>query len=79
MSEELLCGSCEQPKSKLYPYKSKLVGAQLFMCKSCLASKYEPRWTIIMAARTYGATSVQKYIKGHLYVGEPIKASEIIK
>lgn len=76
--EELLCSSCERQKQKLYPVKSNLIGAQLYMCQSCLDKGYEPRWAIILAAQKFGMAQVRPYIVKRMYEGEQIHAYEII-
>jgi len=50
----------------------------LFMCQSCIDSKFEPRWVIILGGRQNGAESVRDYIVKRRYVGRPISAEEVI-
>jgi hypothetical protein len=76
--DELLCSSCERQKEKLYPIKSALIGAQLYMCQSCLDQGFEPRWAIILAAQKFGMKQVTPYIVKRKYEGEQIHAYEII-
>jgi hypothetical protein len=48
------------------------------MCETCITSKFEPRWTIILSGRQYGHEVVKEYITKKKYVGEDIKASELL-
>lgn len=75
----MLCYSCDQPKNELVPKKSKLLGGiNLLLCSKCITGKYEPRWVIIMAGRTYGPDYVKEYIKNSRYIGKEISASELM-
>ncbi len=77
--DEVVCSSCDQPKAQLFAQKSKLVAnATLFMCQSCLDKGYEPRWAIILAGRTMGVGAIRPYIVNNLYLGDQIKAKEVI-
>jgi hypothetical protein len=74
------CSSCDQPKAELHPKKSSLLtGMTLYMCKSCIDSKYEPRWIIILAGRKNGPDAVRDFIVKNRYVGKTITAEEVIK
>jgi hypothetical protein len=44
----------------------------------CIDSKYEPRWVIIMAGRTYGIEKVKDFILKRRYVGNEIFATDLI-
>jgi hypothetical protein len=48
------------------------------MCQTCVDSKFEPRWTIILSARKNGPEFVRDFIVKRRYVGEEIKATELI-
>jgi hypothetical protein len=73
------CYSCGKQKNELHPRKSDIiVGVALFMCQTCIDSKFEPRWVIILAGRQNGAESVRDYIIKRRYVGETISAEELI-
>ena len=75
----MLCFSCEKQKDQLQPCKSSILeGVNLFMCQSCIDSKFEPRWVIILGGRQNGAESVRDYIVKRRYVGRPISAEEVI-
>lgn len=48
------------------------------MCESCISSKFEPRWAIILSGRQNGADSVREFILKRRYVGDEISASELL-
>ena len=52
--EKILCYCCNKTKNKLSLKKSVLIPINLFMCETCIASKLEPRWVIILAGRQLG-------------------------
>jgi len=76
--EKILCYSCNRTKNKLNLKKSVLMPINLFMCQTCVEQKYEPRWVIILAGRQYGAETVKEFIVKRRYLGEEIKASELL-
>lgn len=80
MARELVCQSCDQQKLTLRKVKSSLMSTmEIIMCGSCIANKYEPRYLVILAARTVGFESnVRKVINDRLYLGEQIPASDIL-
>jgi hypothetical protein len=80
MSRELVCQSCGAQKMSLRKVKSSLITTvELIMCNSCVISKYEPRFIVILAARTVGiGDSVRKIINDRRYLGEEIPASDIL-
>jgi hypothetical protein len=47
------------------------------MCETCIASKYEPRWAVILAGRQQGSEAVREYILKKRYEGTEISASEL--
>lgn len=53
-------------------------GIQLFMCQTCIDSKFEPRWVIILGGRQKGPQVVREYIVKRLYIGKTITAEELI-
>ena len=76
----MLCSSCDKQKAELFPKKSALLkGTTLYMCRTCIEAKMEPRWIIILAGRRDGSDSVREYIVKNRYVGTPIRAEEIIR
>jgi hypothetical protein len=74
------CSSCDQPKQKLFPKESSLIrGVTLYLCRTCIDKKMEPRWTIILAGRRDGPDSVRDFIVKQRYLGKKIEAEEIIR
>lgn len=80
MSEnDALCTVCQQQKNELSPSKSKLLpNLTLLRCNECVRGQKEPRFAVMMAAATKGNLAVEFWIKGHRYVGEEIKLSDIM-
>jgi len=75
----MLCYSCKKQKNQLHPSESKLLkGQQLLMCQTCIDSKFEPRWVIVMAGRQFGAEFVKDYVIKRRYVGNIILADELL-
>lgn len=50
----------------------------LYLCDGCSRAKMEPRFLIILYGRSNGAESVADYIKNHRYIGDEIRAKELI-
>lgn len=76
--EKVLCYSCNKTKNKLNVKRSSLFQINLLMCETCVNSKFEPRWAIILAGRQHGAESVREFILKKRYIGEEISASELL-
>jgi hypothetical protein len=76
--EKILCYSCNKTKNQLSVKKSMLMPISLLMCETCISSKYEPRWLVIVAGRQNGAESVRDFILKKRYVGTDISASELL-
>jgi hypothetical protein len=76
--EKILCYSCNKSKNKLSVKFSSLLPISLLMCETCISSKFEPRWVIILSGRQNGAESVRDFILKRKYVGSEITASELI-
>lgn len=75
----MLCQSCNKSKNQLHHVKSRiLIEISLNMCQSCIDSGYEPRWVVILAARSLGSDAVRSYIVDKRYVGPTITGVEII-
>ena len=75
----MLCYSCGKQKNDLISKKSSLLhGINLFMCQTCIEGKFEPRWVIILAARSNDPNYVRDYIVKRRYVGNEISGSELI-
>jgi hypothetical protein len=76
--EKILCYSCNKTKNKLNAKKSVLLPISLLMCETCITSKFEPRWLVILAGRQNGAESVREFILKKKYIGNDISASELL-
>jgi hypothetical protein len=75
----MLCQSCNKSKNQLYNVRSHIMNdISLKICQTCIDNKFEPRWIIILAARSYGPDSVKNYIAQKRYVGEVITGVEIV-
>jgi len=76
--EKILCYSCNKSKNKLNVKKSSLIPINLFMCETCITSKFEPRWVVILAGRQLGSDAVKEFIVKKRYCGNDISASELL-
>jgi hypothetical protein len=76
--EKILCYSCNKSKNKLNVKKSTLLPINLLMCETCITSKVEPRWVIILAGRQSGPEYVRDFVLKKRYVGNDISASELL-
>ncbi len=76
--EKILCYSCNKSKNKLEVKKSSLLPINLLICESCITSKFEPRWVIILAGRSNGSDHVKEFIIKKRYLGNEITASELL-
>ncbi len=76
--EKILCYSCNKSKNKLDVKKSSLLPINLLMCETCVTSKLEPRWVIILAGRSNGVDHVKEYIQKRRYIGNEVSASELL-
>lgn len=76
--DKILCYSCSKSKHKLNAKKSSLLPINLLMCESCINSKYEPRWVVILAGRSIGADHVREFVLKKRYIGNEISASELL-
>jgi hypothetical protein len=73
------CFSCGKQKNQLSPKKSDILnGVTLLMCQTCIESKLEPRWVIVLGGRQNGTDSVRDYIIKRRYIGRVIDAEELI-
>ena len=75
--EKILCYSCNKTKNKLSVRKSVLIPINLLMCETCILSKFEPRWVIILSGRQLGPEAVKEFIIKKRYIGTDIAASEL--
>ena len=76
--EKILCYSCNKSKHKLNAKKSALLPINLLMCETCISSKLEPRWVVILAGRQNGADVVKDHVLKKRYIGNDISASELL-
>ena len=76
--EKILCYCCNKTKNKLTVRKSILIPINLLMCETCITSKFEPRWVVILAGRQLGSDAVKEFIIKKRYCGNDIAASELL-
>ena len=76
--DKILCYSCNKSKNQLNAKKSALIPINLLMCETCIASKLEPRWVIILAGRQFGSDHVKEFVVKRRYIGDPILADELL-
>ncbi len=76
--DKILCYSCNKTKNKLNAKKSVLLPINLLMCETCINSKLEPRWVVILAGRQNGMDYVKDFVVKRRYIGNEIAASELI-
>lgn len=76
--EKILCYSCNKTKNKLNARRSSLLPINLLMCETCVNSKLEPRWVVILAGRQNGMDSVKEFVVKRRYIGNDISASELM-
>lgn len=80
MASELLCQSCEKQKMTLRKVRSALIKSmEILLCAGCIDKKYEPRYLVILSARSNGfSDNVRRIINDRRYLGEEISASDIL-
>jgi hypothetical protein len=76
--EKVLCYCCNKTKNKLIARKSSLLSINLLMCETCIVSKFEPRWVVILSGRQFGPETVREYVIKKRYCGNEISASELL-
>lgn len=76
--EKILCYCCNKSKNELNVKKSALLPINLLMCETCITSKFEPRWVVILAGRQNGSDSVKEFVIKKKYCGSDIAASELL-
>ena len=76
--DKVLCYSCNKTKNKLNVRKSTLFPINLLMCETCITSKFEPRWIVILAGRQLGPEAVRDFVLKKRYIGNEISASELL-
>lgn len=78
---DLKCTVCRKHKAHLRPRQSKLMPEMtMWLCNDCFQGKLEPRFAIILVARDprQGLPVVRDYIRQHKYVGDKIRAEELL-
>lgn len=74
----MICQACKEPKRSLKAQRSELLSSFIVSrCQSCINADRQPRWLIIMAAKSHGPEHVAKYVEERLYKGEDITLREI--
>jgi hypothetical protein len=76
--EKILCYCCNKTKNQLNAKRSALLPINLLMCETCITSKFEPRWVVILAGRQNGAEAVREFVLKKRYCGNDISASELL-
>jgi hypothetical protein len=76
--EKILCYCCNKTKNKLSVKRSTLLPINLLMCETCINSKFEPRWVVIICGRQNGSDSVREFVLKKKYCGNDISASELL-
>jgi hypothetical protein len=76
----MLCSSCDKQRKNLHVYKSKVSGTNVYMCQTCIDHGFEPRFLLLLVGRESGEglRRVAPYIRARKYVGEDIKAIELL-
>lgn len=73
------CQSCGKQKENLHKVQSRLIKSMdLYLCTDCKRAKYEPRWLVVLAGRSYGAEAVEEVVTKHRYLGEDIALRELL-
>ena len=76
--EKILCYCCNKTKNQLSVKRSSLLPISLLMCETCITSKFEPRWVVILAGRQNGFEVVREFVIKKSYSGNEISASELL-
>lgn len=79
LSNEVVCACCGKQHNDLRAQKSRLLdGVKFVSCPTCKKGGFEPRYIIILVARSEGTSRVSDYVKNHKYHGAPILGKEMI-
>lgn len=77
-TEETVCSSCAKQKDELTVTKSQLFKSmRLYMCKTCIEAKFEPRYLVMLYGHQNGRDSVLGYLEAKRYYGEEILAKDL--
>lgn len=72
------CQGCGSVRSKLKIVDSQILNNKKFnLCSDCIDGKIEPRWAIILSARSFGMDRVIDIINERRYVGDDISIHDI--
>jgi len=74
-----LCSCCNHQRAELSPVESNLFNQQtLLMCNTCIDARHQPRWLIIIAARSTGMNNkITRLIRDQKYCGKEITGKEL--
>lgn len=73
------CQSCGAQRNKLHKVQSRLIKSmELYLCTDCKKAKYEPRWLVVLAGRSYGAEAVEEIVTKRKYLGKEIELKELL-
>lgn len=74
------CQSCEKEKDSLVLVRSKVVTSlDLKLCPACKFEGYEPRWAIVLGARSdLNLDVVKNLVAKRLYIGDEIRLVEVL-
>lgn len=72
------CGVCDQQRAETHAVVSKLLGIPFEVCNKCRELGYEPRYIVVLAARSANPEAALPYIREHKYHGPDIPAADII-
>lgn len=71
------CQCCKEQKSRIKSVESGLVkGNKLLLCTECRRANHEPRYFVIIAARS--GKVIRDYVVNSRYCGEQLTANEVI-
>jgi hypothetical protein len=76
----ILCDGCLLQKAELFSHKSSVLkGLNILVCKTCIKNDFQPRWSIILSIQSEGLQPyLLNYVRHKKYVGEEIKARELL-
>lgn len=74
------CVSCDKQKDKLHRVQSTVVESlELKLCAACSFDDYEPRWVIVLAARSgVNVDRVKELVTNRKYYGDDIELREVL-
>jgi hypothetical protein len=76
---EVVCACCGKQRNELRVQRSRLLeGFKFVACQECKKRGFEPRYIIILVARSDGTDKVVDYIRDHKYHGDDILGRELL-